>query len=510
MSESNADQETSQGDIFEQRLSQYQKLKEAGVEIYPNRFVRSGAIEEVLALFQDDEEAPDEKGTIAGRVMSKRPMGKAGFLHLQDQSGQMQVYSNNKLLSEKEYLIFQNLDIGDIVGVSGELFRTKIGEPSLRASQLTMLSKNLYPLPVVKEKDGKRFDEFADVEARYRRRYLDLAVNPQVRDTFRMRSLAVRKIREFMEGRGFMEVETPMMQPVASGAAALPFKTYHNALGMDLYLRIAPELYLKRLIAGGFEKVFEMNRNFRNEGISVKHNPEFTMMEVYEAYADYHDMMSMTEELISYVAVEVRGSNKLSYNGVEIDLTPPWPRKGYLEIIAEKSGLDFSEFLKESNPSVERAKEMAKGAGIDASKLHTFWEVVDEVFSEKVEGELIQPIFITDYPKAMSPLAKNIPGNEFLVERFEPYITGREMGNAFTELNDPFEQKERFLDQVRQKEAGQEETIEMDEDFIDVLKMGMPPTGGLGIGIDRLVMLLTDSQSIKDVILFPLLRKKEE
>ncbi len=509
MSEMEADQGAQQGDIFAQRQTQYEKLKEAGVEIYPNRFERELTVGEILALFTG-EEVPERTVTLAGRVMSKRPMGKAGFLHLQDQTGQIQVYGNNKLLDEKEYFIFQNIDIGDLVGVSGELFRTKIGEPSVRINRMAMLSKNLFPLPVVKEKDGKRFDEFSDVEARYRRRYLDLIVNPEVRETFQTRSQVVQKIREFLTQKGFMEVETPMMQSVASGAAAKPFRTHHNALGMDLYLRIAPELYLKRLIAGGFEKVFELNRNFRNEGISVKHNPEFTMMEVYEAYADYNNMMELTEQMFAFLAKEVTGDTKVPYNGVEIDLTPPWPRKPYLESIREKTGLDFSVFLAEEEPSLEKAKEMAKEAGIDASRLHTFWEVVDEIFSEKVEGELIQPVFITDYPKAMSPLAKNIPGNGYLVERFEPYIVGREMGNAFSELNDPFEQKERFLDQLRQKEAGQEETIEMDEDFIDVLKVGMPPTGGLGIGIDRLVMLLTDSQTIKDVILFPLLRKKEE
>ncbi|MDH4199578.1 MAG: lysine--tRNA ligase [Spirochaetia bacterium] len=498
----------SESDILNQRLSKYNALKEREINVYPNRFIREFTVTEILSLFESSED-PQKKVTAAGRVMSKRPMGKAGFINIQDFSGQIQVYSNNTLLNDDDYFVFSQIDIGDIVGIGGETFKTKTGESSIRVDKLTMLSKNLFPLPISKEKDGIRFDEFADVEQRYRRRYLDLAVNPEVKNTFIIRSKIVSHIRNFLVAKGFFEVETPMMHSIASGAAARPFKTHHNTLDMDLFLRIAPELHLKRLITGGFEKVFELNRNFRNEGISIKHNPEFTMMEIYQAYADYEDMMNLTEELIADTARVVLNSDQLIYGETTISLKPPWPRKPYFEIILEKTGLDFKPFLKSEHPSFEEAKKMAQSAGVGTKDLHTFWEVVDAVFSDKVEASLIQPVFITDFPRAMSPLAKSKPENNLLVERFEPYINGWEIGNAFTELNDPFDQKERFLQQMQMKKEGQAEVIEMDEDFIDVLKVGMPPTGGLGIGIDRLVMLMTNSPSIKDVILFPLLKKKE-
>ena len=498
----------SESDLIGQRLAKHRLLSEKGITIYPNAFKRDHTISEILELFKE-ENAPAKRVILAGRVMTKRSMGKAGFVNVKDYSAQIQVYSNNTLLNENDYFIFNQLDIGDIIGLAGETFITKTGEFSVRIDSITMLAKNLYPLPVVKEKDGVRFDEFADVEQRYRRRYLDLLVNPEVRNTFAQRSKIIEQIRSFLTRRGFMEVETPMMHSIASGAAAKPFQTHHNTLNMDLFLRIAPELHLKRLIAGGFEKVFEINRNFRNEGISIKHNPEFTMMEIYQAYADYTDMMTLTEELINHLISTVLTSEKLNFGDKVINLKTPWPKKTYLGIIEEKTGLDFTPFLESENPPVDKAKKMGEGIGVDVRHCHTFWEVVDEVFSQKVEGTLIQPIFIVDYPKAMSPLAKSKPGEPYLVERFEPYINGWEIGNAFTELNDPFDQKERFEEQGKMKQAGQAETIEMDEDFIDVLRVGMPPTGGLGIGIDRLVMLLTNSPSIKDVILFPLLKKKE-
>ncbi|MES0490542.1 MAG: lysine--tRNA ligase [Leptospirales bacterium] len=495
-------------EAFVQREEKYHALVERGIDVYPNRYKPDSSVKEIIKTFFNEEEIKEGEVSIAGRVFGKRAMGKAGFLSLKDHSGKIQVYSNNKLLSENDHFVFEKIDIGDIIGIKGQPFRTKTGEESIRAKEVTMLAKNLFPIPVVKEKDGKRFDEFSDVEARYRRRYLDLLVNPEVKETFILRSRIISEIRKYFIDKDFMEVETPMMQSVASGAAARPFETFHNTLGMPLFLRIAPELYLKRLVAGGFDRVFELNRNFRNEGISIKHNPEFTMLEVYQAYADYSDMMEHTESLFSHLAETIIGSNKLQYGQHTIDLTTPWERKPYLDIIKEKSGLDFNPFLLESEPSVEKAKEMAGSIGLKVDKLHTFWEVVDEVFSEKAEPELIQPILITNFPKAMSPLAKNIPGNDHLVERFEPYICGREMGNAFTELNDPYDQLARFEEQGKMKDAGQEETIAFDEDFIDVLKVGLPPTGGLGIGIDRLVMLFTNAPSIRDVILFPLLRKK--
>ncbi|HNJ65956.1 MAG TPA: lysine--tRNA ligase, partial [Turneriella sp.] len=350
----------------------------------------------------------------------------------------------------------------------------------------------------------------SDIELRYRQRYIDLAVNADARSTFALRSAILREIRDFLHQRGFMEVETPMMQAIASGAAARPFTTHHNALDIDLFLRIAPELYLKRLIVGGYEKVFEMNRNFRNEGISTKHNPEFTMIEIYQAYADYNTMMELTEEIFETLALKLHGKTEIPYGTHTVSLKRPWKRVSYLDSIAEATGLDFNKFLGEENPSAAEAKKMAASIGLKAEALHTFWEVVDLVFSEKVEPNLIQPTIVMHYPKAISPLAKSIPGNPHLVERFEPYITGREMGNAFSELNDPHEQELRFREQARQKDSGAEETMATDDDFVTALKVGMPPTGGLGIGIDRLVMLFANKASIKDVILFPLLRPNRQ
>ena len=496
-------------ELEEQRLEKLRELREKGIDPYPSRFERSEKILTILTeKFKNNEPSPEARVSTAGRVRSKRPMGKAGFLQIEDESGRIQVYANNKTLDEDDYFVFHQVDIGDIIGVEAECFITKTGEFSLRASKLKILSKNLAPLPVVKEKDGKVFDAFSKSITIYRKRNLDLVVNPGVRKTFQIRSRMINELREFLTQKGFIEVETPMMQAIASGAAAKPFKTYHNALDMNLFLRIAPELYLKRLIVGGFEKVFEINRNFRNEGISTKHNPEFTMMELYQAYADFSDMMKITEEMVVHLADSVLETRQLPYGKEIISLEPPWERLPYLQSIKDRTGLDFSVFLKESEPSLEKAREMAGSIGVDGKHCNTFWEVVDEIFSDKVEPTLIQPVFITEFPKAISPLAKEMPGNPLLVERFEPYIVAREMGNAFSELNDPIEQKIRFEQQGAMKEQGAAETIEMDSDFIEALKVGMPPTGGLGIGIDRLVMLFTNSASIKDVILFPLLKKK--
>ncbi|MDH5717992.1 MAG: lysine--tRNA ligase [Spirochaetia bacterium] len=503
--------EENPSEIYKQRLQKLNKIKELGKNPYPNNYQKEYSTKEIKEkYFSTDEIEQSVLVKTAGRIFAKRPMGKAGFVHIQDEEGIIQVYANDKTLSSDEHEIFLNLDIGDIIGVEGEPFRTKTGEASLRAKVIDMLSKNISPIPVVKEKDGKIYDAFSDVETRYRQRYLDLIVNSSVRKNFILRSKIITEIRNFMNERKFLEVETPMMQSIASGAAAQPFKTHHNALNIPLYLRIAPELFLKRLLVGGVEKVYELNRNFRNEGISTKHNPEFTMMEVYQAYADYKDMMALVEDLFSYLAQKITGKDEVVYGEHTISLKKPWQQKTYLGIIKEKTGIDFNSYLADENPSVEEAKSKAKEIGVDVSKLNTFWEVVDEIFSEKVEPYLIQPVFITHYPKAVSPLAKNIPDNKHIVERFEPYIVGREMGNAFSELNDPFEQEKRFLEQVKMKEAGAHEIIEMDEDYIEALKVGMPPAGGLGIGIDRLVMLFTNASSIKDVILFPLLRPKLE
>lgn len=498
-------------DLAKQRLSKLEALRAKGIDPYPVRFENKADISLIRTKhFGPANDLTPAEGvapvTTGGRVVAIRDMGKAQFLQIQDQTGRMQIYAGNKTLNEQDYFVLKNLDLGDIIGVIGKPFRTKTGEASIHADSLTMLSKNLAPLPVVKEKDGETYDGISDIELRYRQRYIDLAVNQDARGTFALRSAILREIRDLLHARGFMEVETPMMQAIASGAAARPFTTHHNALDIDLFMRIAPELYLKRLIVGGYEKVFEMNRNFRNEGISTKHNPEFTMIEIYQAYADYNTMMELTQTIFETLAVKLLGSTEIPYGEHTISLKAPWKKIGYLESIQEATGLDFVKFLGEDNPSAAEAKKMAASIGLKAESLHTFWEVVDLVFSEKVEPNLIQPTIVMHYPKAISPLAKSIPGNPHLVERFEPYITGREMGNAFSELNDPLEQERRFLEQASQKASGAEETMETDTDFVTALKVGMPPTGGLGIGIDRLVMLFANKSSIKDVILFPLLR----
>ncbi len=501
-----------ESELTQIRLQKLEQIRKLGVNPYPNYFHKEKTIREVLAIFPENPEHENQPEatlvTTAGRITALRSMGKASFLHIRDLTGTIQLYGNDKTLDGNEYPVFQLADLGDIVGISGEIFVTKTGEPSIRLKKFSLLAKNIEPLPVVKEKDGMVYDAFSDVESRYRKRYVDFLVNPEVRHDFIIRSRIIREIRNYLDHAGFMEVETPMMQSIASGAAAKPFVTHHNTLDMDLYLRIAPELYLKRMIVGGFEKIFELNRNFRNEGISTKHNPEFTMMEIYQAYADYRDMMRLTEEVFLHVAMKIHGTSKIPYQGTIIDLTPPWERVEYLEIIKEKSGIDFAEILGSGNP-IERASLEAEKAGISAKGCSTVWEIVDEVFSQKVEPELIQPVFITHFPLEISPLSKEDPGRPGFVERFEPYITGREMGNAFSELNDPLEQEKRFSIQLQMKEDGQQETMEMDEDFIYALKVGMPPTGGLGIGIDRMVMLFTNAATIKDVIAFPLLRKKD-
>lgn len=502
-------------ELEQQRLQKLNAIREKGIDPYPVRFPGKQDLQAIRVqhfgpageLTPAEDAAPV---TTAGRVVAIRDMGKAQFLQIQDQSGRMQVYASNKTLNETDYYVLRQLDLGDIIGIVGKPFRTKTGEPTIHADSLAILAKNLNPLPVVKEKDGETYDGISDIELRYRQRYIDLAVNADARATFALRSTILREIRDFLHQRGFMEVETPMMQAVASGAAARPFMTHHNALDIDLFLRIAPELYLKRLIVGGFEKIFEMNRNFRNEGISTKHNPEFTMIEIYQAYADYNTMMELTEEIFETLAVKLHGKTEIPYGTHTVSLKRPWKRVSYLDSIAEATGLDFNKFLGEENPSAAEAKTMAASIGLKAEALHTFWEVVDLVFSEKVEPNLVQPTIVMHYPKAISPLAKSIPGNPHLVERFEPYITGREMGNAFSELNDPHEQQLRFREQAKQKDSGAEETMATDDDFVTALKVGMPPTGGLGIGIDRLVMLFANKTSIKDVILFPLLRPNRQ
>lgn len=434
---------------------------------------------------------------IAGRIMSKRGMGKASFSDLQDRFGKIQLYVKVDEVGEEQYEQFKKFDIGDMIGVKGEVFRTHKGEISIKVKELILLSKSLQPLP-------EKWHGLKDTDLRYRQRYVDLIVNPDVRNTFVTRSKIIKAIRTFLDNKGFIEVETPLLNVIPGGAAARPFITHHNTLDIDLYLRISPELYLKRLIVGGLEKVYELGRVFRNEGISIKHNPEFSILELYEAYTDYNDMMEITERLISTVAQEVLGTTKITYQGQEIDLAPPWTRLTMLEAVKKFGGIDFS--LIDGD---QEARKAAKELKLPVKDSDTWGEVVNLAFEELVEKNLIQPTFIIDYPIEISPLTKKKPTDPRLTERFELYITGREMANAYSELNDPIDQKERFLKQVEARNAGDEEANMMDDDFVNALEYGMPPTGGLGIGIDRLIMLITDSYSIRDVLLFPTMKPRD-
>lgn len=484
---------------IEQRLKKLDELKKAGIEPFGGPFELTHHASDILDRYgktsKEELAANPVACTIAGRIVAMRDFGKAAFAHVQDFSGKIQVYFRKDVIGEN-YSIVKKLDIGDIVGISGKLFRTKTDELTLEAVDFRLLTKSLRPLP-------EKWHGLKDIETRYRQRYVDLIVNPDVRKTFEKRSIVIKSIRDFLDERGFIEVETPMMQQIPGGATARPFKTHHIALGIDLYLRIAPELYLKRLLVGGYERVYEINRNFRNEGISTRHNPEFSMLEFYIAYKDYNFLMSFTEELFTSVSLKATGTMKFQYGDMMIDLTPPWPRIPMLEAMRQKSVPD------EVFNDGERARKWAVSEGIEIMKGATHAKMLDEIFKEKVEPELIQPTFITDYPVELSPLAKKKKDNPGLVERFELFIASREIANAFSELNDPMDQRERFLKQVEAKERGDEEAQWMDEDFVRALEYGMPPAAGEGIGIDRLVMLLTDSQSIRDVILFPQLKPEQ-
>ncbi|MBP9531987.1 MAG: lysine--tRNA ligase, partial [Syntrophaceae bacterium] len=439
-----------------------------------------------------------QKFSLAGRLMAVRSFGKAAFVKIQDRKGQMQCYLAKNILSEQDFSLFKKLDIGDIVYVSGKLFRTKTNELTLEAESLRLMAKSIHPLP-------EKWHGLTDIETRYRQRHLDLISNPAVKEIFIRRSLIIKLMRQFMDRHDFLEVETPMMQPKAGGAVARPFKTHHNALNQDFYLRIAPELYLKRLVTGGLERVYEINRNFRNEGISTFHNPEFTMMEFYQSYATYEDLMSLTEELFCFIAENVFGGLKFTYQGTEIDLTPPWRRLSVRDALIQIAQMAPDEL---TDPG--RAIAFARKTGCDVKETDPPGKILMAVFDELVEKKLVQPTFVTHYPVAVSPLSRRSSADPDIVDRFELYISGREIANAFSELNDPADQRERFLAQIRQREAGDDEAHEMDEDYIRTLEYGMPPTAGEGIGIDRLIMLFTDSASIRDVILFPLLRNKQE
>ena len=489
-------------DVLAQRRAKLDELRGEGVNPFANDFFVTHTAAEVQAAHAEHAaEALAECAVsyaLAGRIMARRDFGKAAFLQLQDRSGRCQVYVAQEQLGEATFALYRKLDIGDIVGVTGTPFRTKTGELSLRAASLQLLTKSLLPLP-------EKWHGLTDVETRYRQRYLDLIVNPEVREVFKKRSRIVSTIRDFMVDNDFHEVETPMMQPIAGGATARPFVTHHNALDMTLFLRIAPELYLKRLVVGGFERVFEINRNFRNEGISIRHNPEFTMMEFYQAYATYEDLMNFTEKLICHVAREVLGTLTISYGGQPVDLTPPWDRLTVREAIVKYGKID-PKVLDDHAALLKVAKELE----IDLEPTVGHGKLLTEVFEAVAEPHLWQPTFITQYPTEVSPLSRKNDRNPEYVDRFELYVVGRELANAFSELNDPIDQKERFLAQLAEKEAGDEEAHAMDEDYIRALEYGLPPTAGEGIGIDRLVMLLTDSASIRDVILFPQLRPEKQ
>ena len=486
---------TEQMEVRRQKLL---KLKESGYPLYPNDFKPTHTTSQLVSNFtaQSEEQLSALQTTfsLGGRIMGIRSFGKAAFFHLQDRKGRLQVYVRKDRVGEEDYRLFESLDVGDIVGVWGRLFRTKTKELTLDAQGLRLLCKCLRPLP-------EKWHGLADVEARYRQRYVDLMVNRGVREAFEKRSRIIRLIRRFFEERDFLEVETPMMQSVPGGAAARPFTTHHNALDMDLYLRVAPELFLKRLLVGGVERVFELNRNFRNEGISVRHNPEFTMLEFYQAYATYEDLMTLTEELFVHLGKEVSGSQKIPWGEQTIDLQPPWKRLWLTEAIEQYGGAK-----KDEVGTTDGLRAFARKKNLHVDPGLPYGNLLVEVFEEVAESQLIQPTFVKGYPLEVSPLARKNDANPALVDRFELYIGGRELANAFSELNDPLDQRERLVKQAEARKAGDETASPADEDFLRALEYGMPPAAGEGIGIDRMVMLFTGSPSIRDVILFPLLR----
>ncbi|MGI6553856.1 MAG: lysine--tRNA ligase [Bacillota bacterium] len=483
-------------ELLKARRQKLDNLLSQGIDPFGQRFERTHTAAEVLGNFDRLE---GQEVTLAGRIMATRGHGKAGFAHIQDMSGQIQIYGRINDLGE-QYELFKNLDIGDIVGVRGEVFKTRTEEITVALREIKMLSKSLRPLP-------EKWHGLKDVELRYRQRYVDLIVNPEVKQVFVLRSRIIKAIRDFLDSKGFLEVETPTMHAIAGGATARPFITHHNALDIDLYLRIALELHLKRLLVGGFEKVYEIGRIFRNEGISTKHNPEFTMLELYQSYADYHVMMELVEEMFAYIADTVLGSREITYQGQNIDLTPPWKRLTMVEAVEEYVGIDFSAVAEDDQQAL---KEIAGQFDIEAEETINKGNLINDVFETAVEPLLIQPTFIMDYPIEISPLAKKIPDKPGFTYRFEAFIGAFELANAFSELNDPMDQKERFERQMELRAAGDDEAHAMDEDFVKALEYGMPPAGGLGIGIDRLIMVLTDSASIRDVILFPTMRARED
>ncbi|MEO3948092.1 lysine--tRNA ligase [Gorillibacterium sp. CAU 1737] len=493
-------QELELNELLVIRRDKLDQLRNLGMDPFGQKFERTHAAKDILlaydAMESEELEAKAPKVSIAGRIMQKRSMGKASFAHIQDLTGKIQIYVRKDSVAEAEYEAFDLLDIGDIIGVTGEVFKTRTGETTVKADHVEVLTKSLYPLP-------DKFHGLKDVELRYRQRYVDLIMSQNVKETFITRSKIIQSIRRYLDTQGYLEVETPTLHAIAGGAAARPFVTHHNALDMPLFMRIAIELHLKRLIVGGMEKVYEIGRVYRNEGTSTRHNPEFTLLELYEAYADYKDIMNLTENLFVHVAREVLGKTEIEYQGQTIDLAKPWRRVSMVQAIKDVVGVDFLVEM-----SDEEAIRLAKEHKVPVEPGMTFGHIVNQFFEAFVEETLIEPTFITGHPVAISPLAKKNAEDPRFTDRFELFIVAREHANAFTELNDPIDQRERFESQLHERELGNDEAHMMDEDFVRALEYGMPPTGGLGIGIDRMVMLLTDAASIRDVLLFPLMRER--
>lgn len=490
-------------DLLKFRREKLQALREAGVNPYPYSFERTHKANQIFGSFDSFKE--NDTVALAGRISTIRKMGKASFCHIADDTGKIQLYIARDVVGVENYQIFKKLDIGDFLGVRGYVFKTKTGEISIHADSVKLLSKNIRPLPIVKEKDGVLYDAFADKELRYRKRYLDLIVNPEVKKTFITRSKIISALRKFLDQNEFLEVETPILQPIYGGAAARPFETYHNTLDMKLYLRIADELYLKRLIIGGFEKVYEVCKNFRNEGMDKTHNPEFTAVEFYWAYADYNQAMDFVEELIRFVADEAVGTLKFHFRGHDVDLAPKFACESMSDLVRKYGGFEILDATEEELYTFCKSKNIEVQEGLN------YGQLVDEIFSEIVEPHLVQPTFVIEYPKAISPLAKtHRNGDERIVERYELFIAGKEFANCFSELNDPIDQRQRLEAQSELREAGDEEAHPVDEDFLEALEYGMPPTAGVGIGLDRLIMLMTNNDSIKDILLFPQMRPSNE
>jgi lysyl-tRNA synthetase class 2 len=486
--------------IAEQRRQKLDRIRGQGIEPYPHRYQRTHTTEQAVALLKQEEKSTKKAKVVslAGRITAHRPMGKIAFFDIRDGSGKIQLCFYKDRLNEERLKLFQDLDIGDIIGAEGKVFRTKSGEPTLEVDKFSLLAKSLQPLP-------EKWHGLADVDKRYRQRYLDLIANAEVKEAFQVRSRVIAAMRDFLNQRGFLEVETPVLQPSAGGALARPFTTHHHALDQDFYLRIATELHLKRLIVGGFDKVYEIGHVFRNEGISTSHSPEYTLLESYEAYADYNDVMKMLEEMVFEVCRQVLGTADIKYSDNSIKLKPPWQRISLRDAVKEYSGIDFVKY-----PTADGLREkMRSSLNIEVDPAKNWAKLVDELLKDFATPKLIQPTIVHDYPVSMSPLAKTKPGEERVVERFQAIVGGLEIANAYSELNDPLEQRERFEEQQKERQGQDEERWTIDEDYLAALEYGMPPAGGLGVGIDRLVMLLTNQQSIREVILFPQLREKE-